>query len=319
MRATTVAIIGAVASVGLVSCSGAGAQLPGAADAFVEVANAYRLVPNVTYLRAGGVDLKLDVYEPRNATGTTPTLIYLHGGGWTNGSKEGSALTFLPYMRMGWAIVNVQYRLADTAHAPAAVEDARCALRWVYQNAEQYNFDLDAIVTTGNSAGGHLALTTGMLPAEAGLDRQCPGDRRRTWTTGNLSTRPLAVAAIVNWYGITDVYDLLHREPGSSGNFTEAWLGSAPGRDETAKRVSPAGYVRDGLPPILTIHGDEDPIVPYDHATRLHEALDAAGQANRLVTVPGGGHGGFSDAEMLRIYAEIRSFFAEHGIGQAER
>jgi acetyl esterase/lipase len=319
MRTTTVAIIGAVASVGLASWSGAGAQVLGAADAFVEVANAYRLVPNVTYLRAGGVDLKLDVYEPRNATGPTPTLIYLHGGGWTNGSKESSALTFLPYMQTGWAIVNVQYRLADTAHAPAAVEDARCALRWVYQNAEQYNFDLGAIVTTGNSAGGHLALTTGMLPAEAGLDRQCPGDRRRAWTTGNLSTRPLAVAAIINWYGITDVYDLLHREPGSSGNFTEAWLGSAPGRDETAKRVSPASYVRDGLPPILTIHGDEDPIVPYDHATRLHEALDAAGQSNRLITVPGGGHGGFSDAELLRIYAEIRSFFAEHGIGQVER
>ena len=304
----------AVAALGLGHTHSANAQRTDAATAFVEVANEYQLVPNITYLRAGGVDLKLDVYQPRDAAGPTPTLIYMHGGGWTSGNKEGAALTFLPYMQMGWAIVNVQYRLADVAHAPAAAEDCRCALRWVYQNAEQYNFDLDAIVTTGNSAGGHLALTTGMLTAAAGLDRQCPGDRRRTWTTGNLSNAELKVAAIVNWYGITDVHDLAHREPGISGNFTEAWLGSAADRDATAMRVSPMTYVREGLPPILTIHGNTDPIVPYEQATRLHAALDAAHVPNQLVTVENGGHGGFSSDEMVGIYATIREFLGRHGI-----
>jgi acetyl esterase/lipase len=290
------------------------AQTTAAATRFIEVANGYRLTPNITYLRAGGKDLKLDVYQPTATTEATPTLMYMHGGGWTSGNKEGAALTFLPYLEMGWAVVNVQYRLADDAHAPAAVEDCRCALRWVYQNAANYRFDVGKIVTTGNSAGGHLALTTGMLTDSAGLDRQCPGDRRRAWTTGTLSTTPLEVAAIVNWYGITDVYDLAHRPPGSSGNFTEAWLGSATDRDDVARRASPISYVRAELPPILSIHGDADPIVPYDQAVRLHEALDAAGAPNRLVTVPGGGHGGFSDAEMSRIYGEIREFFARHGI-----
>ena len=295
--------------------AGAAAQTHDAATRFIEVANGYRLTPNITYLRAGGQDLKLDVYEPRDAGAPTPTLIYMHGGGWTNGSKEGAALTFLPYMEMGWAIVNVQYRLADAAHAPAAVEDCRCALRWVYQNAARFNFDLGAIVTTGNSAGGHLALTTGMLSADAGLDRQCPGDRRRAWSTGDLSTEELKVAAIVNWYGITDVYDLAHRAPGISGNFTEAWLGSSPTRDETAERVSPLAYVHAGTPPILSIHGDNDPIVPYDQGQRLHKALDEAGVANRLVTIAGGGHGGFSNAEMQRAYAAIREFLSQQGIG----
>lgn len=283
-----------------------------AATSFIEAANGYRISPNITYLRAGGVDLRLDVYQPRATGAPTPTLIYMHGGGWTNGSKESAALIFMPYLEMGWAIVNVQYRLADAAHAPAAVEDCRCALRWVYQNAAEYNFDLNAIVTTGNSAGGHLALTTGMLNAEAGLDSQCPGDRRRSWTTGTLGNEPLAVAAIVNWYGITDVYDLAHRAPGISGNFTEAWLGSATDRDATARRVSPINYVRDDLPPILTIHGDNDPIVPYDNATRLHAALAAAGVPNRLVTIADGGHGGFSDEEMVHIYGQIRAFLREH-------
>ena len=307
----------AILAVGFGTPGAAAAQGDDAAAAFVQVATGYSLTPNVTYHRAGGRDLTLDVYRPRGAAGPNPTLIYIHGGGWTNGSKEASALTFLPYLEMGWSVVNVAYRLADAAHAPAAVEDCRCALRWVYRNAERMGFDLDRIVVTGNSAGGHLALTTGMLPASAGLDRQCPGDRRRVWTTGATSTAPLEVAAIINWYGITDVHDLANRTPGTSGNFTEAWLGSRSDRDDVAKRVSPMNYIAADLPPILTIHGDQDSIVPYDHATRLHDALDAAGVANELVTIEGGGHGGFSPEENQRIYAAIRAFLGEHGLGAA--
>lgn len=288
------------------------AQATDSATRFVQVATGYRLVPNVTYLRAGGVDLTLDVYQARGGTDPKPTLVYIHGGGWTNGSKESSALSVLPYLEMGWSVVNVEYRMADVAHAPAAVEDCRCALRWVYRNAEQYNFDINRIVVSGNSAGGHLSLTTGMLPASAGLDRQCPGDRRRSWSTGNVSTAELKVAAIINWYGITDVVGLMHGPPGTSGNFTEAWLGSGSDRAAVAEQVSPLSYVRPGQPPVLTIHGDADSIVPYDHAVRLHEALDAAGVANELLTVTGGGHGGFSEADNLHIYDTIRQFLAAH-------
>ena len=311
-RFSSLAAIGLAAAIVPGAPAAAGAQTGDAAAAFVRVATGYSLTPNVTYHRAGGRDLTLDVYRPRGASEPTPTLVYVHGGGWTNGSKEASALTFLPYLEMGWSVVNVSYRLADAAHAPAAVEDCRCALRWVYRNAGQFNFDLGRIVVTGNSAGGHLALTTGMLPASAGLDRQCPGDRRRAWTTGTTSTAELEVAAIINWYGITDVHDLAHRTPGTSGNFTEAWLGSRGDRDAVARRVSPVNYVRGDTPPILTIHGDADSIVPYDHATRLHELLDEWGVPNRLLTIEGGGHGGFSPEENQRIYAAIRAFLGEH-------
>jgi acetyl esterase/lipase len=280
---------------------------------FVEVSGGYRLLPNITYLRAGGVDLKLDLYQARGS-GPTPTLIYIHGGGWTNGSKESSSLTFLPYLEMGWSVVNVEYRMADVAHAPAAVEDCRCALRWIYRNAERYNFDVSRIVVTGNSAGGHLALTTGMVTADAGLDRQCPGDRNRSWSTGTTSMAELEVAAIINWYGITDVVGLVQGPPGSSGNFTEAWLGGRSDRADVAARVSPLTYVRPGLPPVLTLHGEADPIVPHDHAVRLHQALDTAHVPNQLVTIPDGGHGGFSRDENVRIYRTIRAFLQEHGL-----
>src|ERR1044071_4458007 len=92
----------------------------------------------------------------------TPTVVFFQGGGWTGGAKEGGTFGFLPYLDMGWAVVNVEYRTTAVALAPAAVEDARCALRWVYRNAKQYNFDTNRIVVSGQSAGGHLALMTGL-------------------------------------------------------------------------------------------------------------------------------------------------------------
>ena len=314
MTRSAIVVFGIVllSAVGLVRHTSA--QAVDAPTRFIQVANGYTLAANITYLRTSGVDLKLDVYRPNDATGPTPTLMFMHGGGWTGGTKESSVFAFLPFLEMGWSVVNVEYRLADVALAPAAVEDCRCALRWVYQNAKQYKFDLNNIVLTGQSAGGHLALTTGLIPESAGLDLQCPGDRRRTWTTGDLTTQELRVAAVLDFYGITDVEDLMNRKAGSSGNFTEAWLGGAPDRAAIAKRVSPTTYVRRGIPPVMIIHGSADPIVPYDQATRLQKALDTAGAPNELFTVEGGGHGGWKTADYERIYKAIHAFFAKHHI-----
>ena len=266
-------------------------------DAFAKalhVYGSYRVAPNITYLTANNWDAKLDVYRSRDAATPNPTLIYFHGGGWVAGSKEASALTFLPFLDMGWNVVNVEYRLARVSLAPAAVQDALCALRWVYRNGREYNVDTNRLVLMGNSAGGHLALTTGMIPASASLDSLCPGSEE------------LKVAAIINWYGITDVNELL--AGANVRNYAVGWLGGMPNREEIAKRVSPLTYVRSGLPPIISIQGDADPIVPYTQNVRLHQALDKAGVRNQFVTIPGGKHGGFSDAEMAKAYAEIRGF-----------
>ena len=276
------------------SLSSAIAQLPDSASWAATVQNEFRVIPDITYLRANGVELKIDVYQSRNSEGPAPTFIYYHGGGWVGGSKESNVLRLLPYLEGGWAAVNVQYRLGNVSLAPAAVEVSLCALRWVARNADQYGFDIERLVVSGNSAGGHLALTSGMIPPEAGLDRQCLG-----------SETP-QVAAIVNWYGITDVNDLLHGV--NEKSYAVRWLGSQPDMAEIAERVSPISYVRSDLPPIITIHGDADPTVPYNHAVQLHRSLDRAEVTNELVTVPNGGHGGFPANEMLRIYGSIFSF-----------
>ena len=278
------------------------AQLSPSAAWAAHAPTEYQIFPNVTYLVASNYEAKLDIYQRRGQTSPQPTIIYMHGGFWAAGSKEASLMSLMPWFEMGWNVVNVEYRLARVALAPAAVEDCLCALRYVAAQAKTYNIDVNRIVVTGESAGGHLALTTGMIPDSAGLDRECAG-----------AVLP-KVAAIINWYGITDVGDVIdgpHR-----ANLAAQWLGSLPNRDEVARRVSPLTWVRAGLPPIMTIHGDSDPLVPYQHAVRLHEALSKVNVPNQLLTIPAAKHGGFTADERTRIYVAIREFLAKNGLGE---
>ena len=260
----------------------------------------YRVHPDITYLTAGNWQAELDLYQPTSVSEPAPTLVYFHGGGWYTGDKDEPILRLLPYLEMGWAVVNVEYRLSRVSLAPAAVEDCRCALRWVLDHAGDYNLDPDRIVVSGHSAGGHLALTTGMLTAAAGLDYRCIGRGEPK------------VAAIINWYGITDVLDLIQGDKVQS--YALRWLGIRPDRESLATRVSPLTYVRPGLPPILTVHGENDPLVPYQQAVRLHRALNEVGVPNRLVTIPKGPHGPFSPEETLRAHTIISEFLEQHGL-----
>jgi acetyl esterase/lipase len=275
-------------------------QLSPSATWAAHAANDYQVVPNVTYLVASNYEAKLDVYQRRGATTAQPTVVYFHGGFWAAGSKEASLMSLIPWMEMGWTVVNVEYRLARVALAPAAVEDCLCALRFLAAQAKTYNIDLSRLVVTGESAGGHLTLTSAMIPESAGLDRQC----------ANSGPGVPKVAAAINWFGITDVADVIdgpHR-----ANLAVTWLGSLPNKDEIARRVSPLSYVRPGLPPVLTIHGDMDQLVPYQQAVKLHEALTKAGVVNQLLTIPGGRHGNFTPDERTRIFATIREFLTKN-------
>jgi acetyl esterase/lipase len=260
----------------------------------------YLSMSDITYLTAGNVELKLDVHRRRGLTGPQPALIYIHGGGWIGGNKGGAVSLLMPWFEMGYTIVNVEYRLLRAAPAPAAVADCLCALRWVATRAQNYGIDPARLVISGESAGGHLALTTAMIPESAGMDKQCPGV-------------PLPkIAAVVNFYGITDVADLL--EGPNLKSYAVSWIGNGENRQELAKQVSPLTYVRPGLPPILTIQGDADPTVPYSHSVRLQEALEKANVPHQLVTIPGGKHGMFTGDEYVRIYGEIRAFLTKYNL-----
>ncbi len=265
--------------------------------------------PNLVYHKASGQELKLDLYLPYERRRPVPLLLFIHGGGWVGGSKEVANLRLLPYLAAGWAAANVQYRLASTAAAPAAVEDVRCALRRLSARAGEFGIDPQRIVLSGGSAGGHLALMAGMLPAGNRFDRACPTEGAGRWRNGDEPA--LKVAAIINWHGITDLNDLLTGP--NAKHYAIEWLSVDPAREALAREISPLTYVRADTPPVFSIHGDADDVVPPDHARRLHAALSAAGVANELILVPGARHG-FTHAQTTAIMPRVRTFLAAHGI-----
>ncbi len=258
------------------------------------VANHYAISPDITYGTFGNIPVHLDVWKNITAKTPMPTLMYIHGGGWVIGDKTGADTMLFPYVQLGWNVVNVEYRMAGASLAPAAVQDVRCALRWIMRNASTYNIDTTRIVASGHSAGGHLALMVGMLPEETDFDSACPG------------SEPMKVAAVVNWFGITDVKDIL--DGPDKQTYAAMWIGAQPFKDELAQHLSPLTYVRDGLPPIITIHGDHDPTVAYSQAVRLRDALTRVGDKNELVTIPNGAHGGFTDDATIDAYDHVWKF-----------
>jgi Esterase/lipase len=273
-------------------------------------ATEYEITPNITYAVANNTELKLDLYLPKKRDLSTPTLVFFHGGGWVAGQKESNVMWLLPYLSMGWTVLNVEYRLARNSPAPAAVEDCRCAMRWFAYHAKDYNLDASKTVLTGTSAGGHLALITAMLPPQSPFDRQCATDTTTRWSES--SEPQWKAAAVVNWWGITDVADLL--DGANAKHYAIEWFGSMSSRTELARQLSPVTYVRAGVPPVITFHGDQDDVVPFSQAVALHAALDKANVPNQLNPVKGRKHGGFSGDELVASFAKIREFLIKNQI-----
>ena len=241
----------------------------------------------------------MDMYSRRDVTTPQPTQVFFHGGFWVAGSKDAQMLALLPWLEMGWNVVNVGYRLGGTAPAPAALVDAFCALRFVGTEAARFNIDTSRIVVSGQSAGGHLAMSMGMIPDTEGFSAGCPE-----------GTTP-KVAAVINWFGVTDVQDVIE---GTNAQPNAArWFAGVNDARALAQQVSPMRYVRNDLPPILTIQGDADPIVPYAQGVALHRALATTNVRNQLLTIPGGGHGRFTGDQRKLIYTTIQEFLMESG------
>ncbi|HSW29382.1 MAG TPA: alpha/beta hydrolase [Longimicrobiales bacterium] len=267
----------------------------------MRLAVGFRALEPRVYRSVGGRDLRLDLHLPAGPGGPWPTFVFFHGGGWIIGGRETVSLHLLPWMERGWATVNVEYRLAREARAPAAVWDARHAVRWVFEHAAEHGFDPQRVVLGGFSSGGHLALMAavgGELPPDgseaAAVAEQRQGDMRPP------------VAAAVSWFGISDVAALVEGERPRA--FARHWLGARPDFLEIARALSPVGRIGPHTPPILSVHGDRDPVVPFSQSERLHEALDRTGVPNRLHVVAGGGHGDWDDDTWGRAYAAVFEF-----------
>lgn len=249
---------------------------------------------NVVYTTAKDWEGKMDLYLPAKEKGPSPVIINIHGGGWNKGNKE-SQTGFNTFFKEGFAVANIAYRLTGQATAPAAVEDTRCALIYLIKNAKALNIDVNKMVIMGGSAGGHLALMGGLLGNNHRFDTNCPG------------VDNIKVAAIIDKYGITDVWDWGYGSNITSKSATR-WLGNKANDQQFAATVSPITYVDKNSPPVFIVHGDADPTVPYQQSVDLHKKLVAAGVTTEFITVEGGLHGKFEKEKNSEINKAIMKF-----------
>jgi acetyl esterase/lipase len=226
---------------------------------------AVELTSNVTYRTAGGTPLRLHVLRPKPLKPRLPALVFIHGGGWSEGTKERGIVPLLHFVKQGFVGVPIDYRFTESATFPAQIDDVRAALQYLRAHADRYGIDPNRIVVWGQSAGGHLAALAG--------------------TMGYAN-------AVIDWNGPTDFTHDTAANREDSAIFR--LFGGHPSNDAAAK-ADPVTYVSRGDPPFLILYGDQDKTVPIADSERLFEALKRSGVAAEMKVVKGAAHFGPGD------------------------
>lgn len=248
-----------------------------------------RTLKNLAYVKQGHERHRLDLYLPPSQPSATalPLIIWVHGGGWKNGSKDRFAhLNAL--LERGFAVASINYRLSHHAIFPAQIHDCKAAVRFLRKNAKRFGLDPRKFGVWGSSAGGHLVALLGTSGEVSELE-------------GNLGTVGVSsrVQAVCDWFGPTDLLKM-NQQAGAAGkinhdapNSPESLLVGAPIQEvpEKTGKINPLEYVTADDPPFLIMHGDQDRLVPFQQSQMLNDALKAADVSTTLVIVQGAGHG----------------------------
>ena len=241
---------------------------------------------DVTYASIDDRSLRVDVYAPSaKPESPIPAIVWVHGGGWRGGSKDGIGRP-APILSRGYGLVSVEYRLSGEAVFPAAIADVKAAMRWVRANASKYGFDPSRLGAWGSSAGGHLVALLGTAHEMEEWDSIHEEN-------AGISSRPDAVC---NWFGPTDflrMNDVPGRIDHDAADSPESRFIGGPIQDhpEKTQQANPIQYITADDPPMLHMHGELDKSVPYNQSELLHVALEDAGLDTTLYMVKSADHG----------------------------
>lgn len=216
----------------------------------------------VPYVDDGDAARILDVYYPKQQpSAPAPMLLFIHGGGWSGGDRHDYTYYTTRFAEKGYVAATMSYRLSGIAKFPAAVEDAKCAVRWLRAHAAELGGDPDLIVTVGGSAGAHLAMMAGYTEEEQ-------------YRGGCAIDAEAKVAGVVDLYGPSDLNVIEARDRREVVNFLGKSYQEAP---DLFKEVSPLEHLDAADPPTLVMHGTIDDIVGIQQSDALVERLRELG------------------------------------------
>ncbi len=265
---------------------------------------------DIPYADTGNPRQSLNLILPKSRKKKNlPALIYVHGGGWKNGNKDQGVVRLLPYVESGEYVgISVGYRLSGEARWPAQIHDCKAAVRWVRGNAKKYGINPERIGVFGSSAGGHLVAILGT----SGNVKELEG------SLGNYKTMESRVHCVGNFFGPSALLEMSKfpsRIDHDAANSPESQLigGALQKNKKKAIKASPINYVTKDDCPFIHVHGTNDQLVPYNQSVIFHKKLLENGCDSTLITVKGGGHGGFRNDTIQMI---TEKFFAKQLLGK---
>jgi acetyl esterase/lipase len=260
-------------------------------DSAAAVPEGITLIDDVRFASVDGKDLLLDLYMPADVV-APPLLVWVHGGGWSRGTHN--RVSTFAFVEAGYALASVEYRLSGVAPFPAQIHDIKGAIRFLRAQAGAYGYDAERIVILGVSAGAHLAA----LAATTNGNTELEGT-----VGGNLDQTSDLVAA-VSYFGASNLTTILAQSTPFGLNIrvpglTALFGGPPEERSELAALASPVLHVDASDPPLLLLHGDQDPQMPINQSHELHGAYEALGLDVHFEVIHGAKHGGaaFFDEE----------------------
>ena len=235
--------------------------------------------------------LTLDLYQPPRAPNDfpKPLVIFVHGGGWNSGdSRNGGGFNDFPAVltsvaAQGYVVASINYRFSGEAHFPAAVQDAKRAVRWLRAHAADYNIDTTRVAIWGEEAGGQIAGLVGTGCGVSSLEPEGPRDDNAPSD---------CVQAVIDWHGISDLAGMIVGDDGKPlpvPTSVGAYLGCEPASCEpgTVRSASPMSYIGPNTPPFLIQHGSHK-TVPLAQSQKLFDALRLAHTPVAYVTYADG-------------------------------
>ncbi len=288
----------------------------------------------LAYTSVDGHELLLDLYRPVKRTKTLPVIVFLHGGGWTRGTRTTGPDFKRFFAQDGFAIASIEYRLAPSITFPANVEDVRTSVRWLRTNAQRFGLDPNRIGLWGTSAGGHLAAVAGLAPrgmfegkehrgvsseVQCVLDAYGPVafelmERQVAQERPTLHSVPAALLSSRAPAGGGPAGPIAHDDASSP----ESQLVGAPIQTvpDKVKAASPLTYVTSSAPPFLIMHGLADSAVPHGQSVLLYEALAKAGNPVTLRLIDNLPHTFFNRSDLDELVGPHRMRVRESSRGQ---